>query len=227
MICRIADLNIDVPEAGGMAPRCRTYLTDPSAAVDIVIPEENYKLERWEGLSYEDSCYMESGYHFYARLLNFQGVMLHASALSYNGKAYLFSGPSTVGKSTHTRQWQKLFAGVQVFNDDKPAVRCTDGIWHAYGTPWCGKDGININMKAPLGGICFLKQAAENRIRAVPPVEAFAMCLNQTQRFAKAENVDRHLKLLEQLVCTVPVWELENYPGPEAARLAHDTLTRL
>lgn len=226
MICRIADLNIDVPVAGGLAPRCQAYLTDPSAPVDIVIPEENYKLDRWEDLSYEDRCYLESGYHFYARLLAFDGMMLHASALCYNKKAYLFSGPSTVGKSTHTRQWQACFGDVQVFNDDKPAVRCIDGIWHAYGTPWCGKDGININMKAPLGGICFLKQGRENSIRRMSPPEAFAMCMAQTQRFYKTENAEKHMQLMQQLVCTVPVWELTNYPGPEAAQLACDTMTR-
>ncbi len=228
MILRIADLNIDVPEAGGLAPRCRAYMTDSCANVDITIPQDCYKLERWEGLPYEAACYMESGYHFYARLLAFDGMMLHASAVAYEGKAYLFSGPSTVGKSTHTRQWQETFGdGVQIFNDDKPAVRCTDGIWYAYGTPWCGKDGINLNMKAPLGGICFLKQAEKNRIRRVSPQEAFVMCMAQLQRFRKPENVEKQLKLLEKLVNTVPVWELENCPGEEAVRLSHDTMTNL
>lgn len=46
---------------------------------------------------------------------------------------------------------------MQVFNDDKPALRRLDGRWYAYGTPWCGKDGINLNQKWPLGGICFLE----------------------------------------------------------------------
>ncbi len=226
MICRIADLNVDVPEAGGMASRCRTYLTDPSSPADIVISQDDYKLERWPELSYDMGCYMESGYHFYAKMLAFDGLMLHASALAYEGKAYLFSGPCTVGKSTHTCQWQKTYGdGVHVFNDDKPAMRCIEGVWYAYGTPWCGKDGININMKTPLGGICFLKQGTENKIRQVTPAEAFTMCMVQIQRFVKPENVDKQLKLLEKLVCAVPVWELQNYPGEEAARLAHDTMT--
>lgn len=228
MIIRVADLNVRVPEAGGMAPRCQAYLTDPDAKVDIVVPEEAYKLEKWPELSYEMGCYMESGYHFYARLLAYDGLQLHASAVACDGKAYLFSGPCTVGKSTHTRQWQQTFGDrVQVFNDDKPALRLVDGCWYAYGTPWCGKDFVNINMKAPLGGICFLKQASENKIRRLSVTEAFARCMGQLQRFAKPENVEKQLLLVDKLVRSVPVWELENYPGPEAAQLSHDTMKKV
>lgn len=224
MILRVADLNIEVPEAGGLAPRCQAYLTGDRAAADIVIPESSYRLDTWEGISYENACYMESGYQFYARLLEHGGLMLHSSALSCGGKAYLFSGPSTVGKSTHTRMWQRLYSGVEILNDDKPALRCIDGVWYAYGTPWCGKDGINKNGKAPLAGICFLKQAQENRIRQLSVPEALASCLSQIQRFTRPENVEKQLLLLEKLVSTVPVWELENCPTEEAARLSHDTM---
>lgn len=226
MILNVADLNVSVPEAGGMAPRCQAYLAKLSCEPDIVIREEAYKLDRWEGLPYEAACYMESGYHFYANLLAFQGVMIHASAISCEGKAYLFSGPSTVGKSTHTRLWQQLYPDtVRVFNDDKPAVRCIDGVWYAYGTPWCGKDGININAKVPLAGICFLKQAPKNRFRRLSVTEAFALCMTQTQRFYKPENITAQLSLMDRLVRDIPVWELENYPDEAAARLSHDALT--
>lgn len=225
MILRIADLIVEIPETGGMTSRCQAYLTECGQPVDIRIVEDQYKLDKWEGLSYDLACYMESGYHFYANLLRFSGMMLHASAVAYQGKAYLFSGPSTVGKSTHTRQWQETFGPcVQVFNDDKPAIRLVDGKWYAYGTPWCGKDGINMDMKAPLGGICFLKQAEENRIRRLSAIEAFSKCMSQLQRFAKPENVEKQLMLAENLVNTVPVWELENYPGESAAKLAYETM---
>ena len=229
MICRIADLIVDIPEAGGMAPRCQAYLTTGQAPVDITISEDRYKPDRWEGLTCEQTCYMESGYHFYANLLRFSGMMLHASALEYEGKAYLFSGPSTVGKSTHTRQWQETFGpGVRVLNDDKPALRLVDGKWYAYGTPWCGKDGINENRKAPLAGICFLKQAEENRIRRLKPVEAVGYICSQTvYNLSKQENIDRMLSCVDALVRDIPVWQLENFPGEAAARLAWETMSDL
>ena len=105
----------------------------------------------------------------------YNGLMLHASAAALGGRAYLFSGPCGRGKSTHTRLWQQTFGeAVQVFNDDKPALRRLDGRWYAYGTPWCGKDGINLNQKWPLGGICFLEKSQENRIRRPPELRNHA-----------------------------------------------------
>ncbi len=56
------------------------------------------------------------------------GVMLvHSSALIYDGGAYLFSADSGVGKSTHTKLWLKAFGDkVHIMNDDKPVVRLYD-----------------------------------------------------------------------------------------------------
>ena len=154
--------------------------------------------------------------------------MLHASAVELDGRAYLFSGPCGMGKSTHTRLWQQTFgSAAQVFNDDKPALRCVDGKWYAYGTPWCGKDGININMKVPLAGICFLKQAPENRIRHLSPVEAVQKIISQTRRkFAQVENLDLMLRHVEKLAFEIPVFELENRPESEAALLSYETMRR-
>jgi hypothetical protein len=152
--------------------------------------------------------------------------MLHSSAIAYRGNAYLFSGPSGVGKSTHTRQWQQTFGeAVQVFNDDKPALRYVDGRWYAYGTPWCGKDGINQNKKVPLAGICFLKQGQENRIRRLTPAESIARVMSQTYyRYRLAENMDLLLNQIDKLVREIPIYELENFPGEEAVRLSSRTL---
>ena len=153
--------------------------------------------------------------------------MLHASAIEYKGRAYLFSGPSTVGKSTHSRLWQTLLgADAQVFNDDKPALRLLDGRWYAYGTPWCGKDGINQNKKVPLAGICFLKKAKENRIRLMSPVEAIPYMVSQTMyRLTRKTDMELLLSHIDQLVRAIPVYELECLPDLAAAQLSCNTMT--
>ena len=110
--------------------------------------------------------YVQSGSIFYSHLVKFGGMMLHASAVALDGEAYLFSGPSGMGKSTHTRLWKQCFPEAEIFNDDKPALRELGGIWYAYGTPWCGKDGINKNMKVPLKPSAFCAEAKTTR-RAV------------------------------------------------------------
>jgi hypothetical protein len=178
MLCKIAELITEVP-AGGMAPRCAGYLAKEASEPEIIIRQEYYRAECWPNLTPEQMEYMESGMQFYWHLLRYNGLMLHASAAALGGRAYLFSGPCGRGKSTHTHLWQQTFGeAVQVFNDDKPALRRLDGRWYAYGTPWCGKDGINLNQKWPLGGICFLEKSQENRIRRLSAAEALPLILS-------------------------------------------------
>lgn len=229
MLCRIADVYTAVPEAGGMAPRCQEYRCESLQAPQIIIKQEQYNsVDYPKFFSENDVAYMDSGWQFYAQLLLFEGFYLHSSAVELKGNAYLFSGPCGMGKSTHTRLWQQTFgSAAQVFNDDKPALRRIDGEWFAYGTPWCGKDGININMKVPLAGICFLKQAQENKIRRLSEQEAIQKILSQTfHKFKGIENLDRVLALIEKLVQEIPVYELENKPEPAAARLSYETMRR-
>lgn len=228
MLCRIADLYVSVPEAGGMDERCRDYLAECDAKADIVIEESEYKADRFPGLDPQFNEYMNSGYLFYGRMMKLGGMMLHSSAVELGGKAYLFSGPSGMGKSTHTRLWQQLFPEAKVFNDDKPALRKIDGVWYAYGTPWCGKDGININMKVPVAGICFLRRGEENKIRRLSKVEATAAIISQTlRRFKTAERLEVMTNIVGDLVTDIPVFELTNIPVPEAAIMSHEAMTNV
>ena len=210
MLCKIADLIIEVPEAGDLVPRCKDYRIHETTGADITIRADQFRPNAWEGLTGDKYIYCESGSHFHFQLLRFEGMMLHASAVVVDGKAYLFSAPSGTGKSTHTRLWQQnLGDRAQVINDDKPALRYIDGVWYAYGTPWCGKDGININARAKLAGICFLKQAQENRIRRLSNQEAVQNLVWQTmRRFRLAENLDLMLSNVEKIVRQIPVFEL-------------------
>lgn len=157
----------------------------------------------------------------------YNGLMLHASAAALGGRACLFSGPCGRGKSTHTRLWQQTFGeAVQVFNDDKPALRRLDGRWYAYGTPWCGKDGINLNQKWPLGGICFLEKSQENHIRRLPAAEALPLILAQTTYRLQPHSMELLLASLDSLLREIPVFLLENRPEEAAARLSFETMRR-
>lgn len=226
MLHRIADLIVDVPAVGDMVSRCQEYRDQDAVGADIIIRTESFRPDAWKSLSRDSYYYMETGTHFHLQLMRHDGLMLHASAIAYNGKAYLFSAPSGTGKSTHTRIWQSIFGeSAQVFNDDKPALRCIDGVWYAYGTPWCGKDGININMKVPVAGICFLKQAPENRITRLTQQDAAQRIIWQTmRRFNLVENLDLMLSHVDNLVRSIPVFELANRPEPEAALLSYNTM---
>jgi len=231
ILCKLVELITEIPNEGGLAPLCGDYLYDgdETTVPDIVITEKSFNRDRYaQGFPYESIAYMESGFQFYHKLISFGGFFIHSSAIELEGRAYLFSGPCGTGKSTHTRLWQSTFGeGARVFNDDKPALRKMDGTWYAYGTPWCGKDHININMKVPLCGICFLRQAGENRIRRLSAAEATAKILSQTfHKFKKVERLDMMLALIDDIVRTLPVFELENRPEREAAELSYSTMLK-
>ena len=226
MLCRIADLYVEVPAVGDLPSRCAAYITEDDHPADIVIRESDFEPARWEGCSYNMVCYMESARLFYWNLLHLGGMMLHSAGVEYEGRAYLFSGPSTVGKSTHTRLWRQLLGeGVQFFNDDKPAIRCIDGVWYAYGTPWCGKDGINQNKRVRLAGICYLKQGYENNICRLSQKDAMIHTISQsTKKLPAADKMVSLLTIVDKLVRDVPVYELENKPELEAAKLSYETM---
>lgn len=227
MLCKIAGLLAEIPAAGGLAPRCEAYLCETVSPPDVVIREEAYRAEHYEPrLPFNTLAYMESAYQFYLELVEHNGFYLHSSAVLLDGKVYLFSGPSRAGKSTHTRLWQQTFgAEARVINDDKPAIRLVDGKWIAYGTPWCGKDGINENASAPIAGVCFLKKASHNAIRKLSSLEAATKILTQTiHKFDSEDKLDKLLELLNQFVDDIPVYELENLPETAAAVLSYETM---
>ena len=226
MLCKIAELNVNVPEAGGLSPRCQEYLLDTVAEADITIDSKQYRADRYPcNTSVEIVAYMESAYQFYVKLLEFGGFYLHSSAVALNGRAFLFSAPSGTGKSTHTRLWKNLFKKADIFNDDKPALRFVNGQWFAYGTPWSGKDGINQNLKVPLAGICFLKRGKQNQIRRMREDEAAIHLLGQTiRKELPIQSLDRLISHVEKLVAEIPVYELHCLPDADAARLSYETM---
>ena len=226
MLCKISDLIAEVPSADGLYDRCRAYLQEGKTGPDIIIRSGAYRRDKYPTyVSDEMIAYMESAFQFYTQLINYGGFYLHSSAVVKDGKAYLFSGDPGAGKSTHAQLWVNTFGGdTRIINDDKPALRCVDGIWYAYGTPWCGKDGINLNDKAPVAGICFMKKSDRNSIRRLSSKEAMIRILGQTLYLLEEERSGLFAAHLDSFLRSVPVFELENRPEPEAAMLSFETM---
>lgn len=227
MRCLIADLITELPAAGGLASRCKDYRYNGREDPAVVIEEAGYRIDRYPNQSENLVAYMESAYQFYLELVNYHGFYLHSSAVLLDGKVYLFSGFPGAGKSTHANLWLKAFGDrAVIINDDKPALRRIDGVWYAYGTPWCGKDGINQNRKGEIAGVCFLKKADHNSIRRLSTFEAMQRIMSQTiHKFQNTEYLDKMLVHLELLLKEIPVFELENRPEPEAAQLSYETMS--
>lgn len=152
---------------------------------------------------------------------------LHSASFLYQGKAWLFSGPSGTGKSTHTNLWHDLY-DVPLFNGDLNVIGIRDSIPMVYGLPWCGTSGINTTGEHPLGGIVFLKQASENHV-IIPdePEKAFMLMQRLISPVWDAEQLEEQAAFCEAMAAIAPILSLHCTKENEAAetmKLAIDQL---
>ena len=153
-------------------------------------------------------------------------ALFHSATVSFEGKGYMFLGKSGTGKSTHARLWLKNINGVELMNDDNPAVRIKpDGTTVVYGTPWSGKTPCYKNVSAPLGGIVLLSQAPYNKISRESVVVALSSLLcSCSVMIWDRSSYDCIMRTIEQVITRCGVWHLECLPDQEAARLCHDNI---
>ena len=226
---RIAGLTVKMDAFGFTRDLAQPYSIDSCSQADITI-ETDFRDLKAAYPNAPDAIfeYLVTGKDFYTKLIDHAGMMLHASAIAVDGKAYLFSADSGVGKSTHTRLWRQVFGDerVTMINDDKPALRLREGIWYACGTPWSGKYGLNRNLCCPIAGICFLERGSENRIEPYTNHDVVFQFLKQTYRPKDVQYSNKLLSLIESLLEKIPVWRMECNREPEAAHTAWEAMTK-
>ena len=108
--------------------------------------------------------YVISGMVFFDIAILNKYLPIHASAISYQNLTFLFSGPSKTGKSTQTNYFLSKYPESIIINEDKPLVFLKDNIFYVSGTPWSGKDVINMNIEKRLDYIFFINKAEENKV---------------------------------------------------------------
>jgi serine kinase of HPr protein (carbohydrate metabolism regulator) len=87
-----------------------------------------------------------------------RGLLLHASCLTRDNKAYLFLGRSGAGKSTLAQN----ALGFECVHDDNVAVRRRRGRWWAYGVPTLDNSGRpGLNVAAEIGGLYLIEKSGK------------------------------------------------------------------
>lgn len=228
---RIADLPVCYHAFYPMLrTRSQKYVTAPSddAVLLSVTPAQIESIRDRTPLLDDDMReYMLMGKYYYEMLITHDGMMLHASAVVVDNRAFLFSAPSGTGKSTHTSLWLKLFGErAYILNDDKPAIRIMDGCAYAYGTPFSGKYDISENRRVPIAGVAFIERSETNSIERMPSARAVFSLLNQTARPESPDLYARLLRNLDAVLQCVPVYTLHCNMDIEAAAVSYDAMLK-
>lgn len=180
--------------------------------------------ERFKGLGDGEIEYLLMGALFYDKLLEFDGLMLHASAVAVGNTAYLFSADSGVGKSTHTSLWTEYIKDAVIVNDDKPAIRCINGNLYVYGTPFSGKHDKSINKRFLLGGICFLNRGEENFIEEMNISSALPLFLKQSAGMITEDRVSLRLSVTDKILSGAKLYEMKCNADISAAKMAYEKM---
>lgn len=149
-------------------------------------------------------------------LLPWGRIILHASAVIYQGKAYVFAAPSGVGKSTHAALWETHF-GAHILNGDKVILHIGEEGVMASGGPAAGSSGIYRNETVPVAAVYLLKQGAENRLEPVPKRAAILSLYSQAVKSSRDADFNSQLfDLATTIERQLAVFSLECLPEKSA-----------
>lgn len=184
---------------------------------DLRFPVKENEYVNWN----QYHIFQLAGIAFRNRTLSMDSITIHSSSFSIDGRGIIVSAPSGTGKSTHTRLWKERYAErVMLINDDRPLIRFLNGVPMLCGTPWSGSTDIYMDTKVPLSSIVMLERAAQNSIRRLDTCSALQMLMPRCfLPYFDESLMNTAMKVVERLVCTVPIYLLRCRPDYEAVEL--------
>ena len=146
---------------------------------------------------------------------------LHSASILYRGQAWLFSGHSGMGKSTHTALWHE-YVDTPYLNGDLNLIgKSEEGEGYCiYGIPWCGTSGLCTTETVELGGIILLGRDAEDYVEELSP---FEQVLRVTQRMISPAWTEQmatgNLEFVEQMAEKAWITQLFCTKNPSAVEV--------
>lgn len=211
--------------------QCKDYLlledSDPDFVIDISKEDINKEIANSPYDLPLGSVESVCAYRKLAlQLPIYDALLLHGVIISCGGKGIALVARSGVGKTTHTMLWQKNFKNnMVIINGDKPIIRFLDGVPYAYGTPWAGKEGIQVNDRVPLTDICFIERAEQNTTTLIDDKsQYFNLFMNQVLIPSEPMAAMKTLELIDGLISKCNFWSIKCNISDEAAIIAHDTI---
>jgi hypothetical protein len=146
--------------------------------------------------------------------------------VEHNSKGFLLAGASGVGKSTHARLWRQ-HKNALILNSDRGCCYMQQQQWMAFGTPWCGTGGEQINRQVPVQALVILQQADYNRVTPLQGHERLMEVMPQLFTRWDSALQEKLFTLLGDFLETIPVLRLECTPDVRAVDTLYDYLENL
>ena len=236
----VADINIKINSIyDEVFALCKDYVSDKTPDFSVSITADDIEFERekakreaeFEHRKYQDfnNSYLETlaVYRKIAvNLLRYDAFLMHGAVVGLHGKAYMFTAPSGVGKTTHTRFWLNQFPDAFIINGDKPILRFINNTLYACGTPWSGKESANTNTMLPLKSVCVLTRGDTPFIKPVSFGEIYPILISQSYRPADKEALNSTMSLIKKLGENTAFYLLKCNLDPHSANIAFEGMNK-
>lgn len=154
---------------------------------------------------------------FYLYLAQKKGLYaIHSASILYREKAWLFSGHSGMGKSTHTALWHELLH-TPYLNGDLNLIGEENGKLKVYGMPWCGTSGIYTTKTQELGGVVLLGRDDTDHLEKLCEAEKIVRVMQRMISPAwTEEQMEKNLDFAERIAEHSQVYYLKCTKNPSA-----------
>lgn len=206
--------------------KCAPYICNGAPEFSVCVSREEIENEAklvpgFPDDYYEYSClYRQICY----KMPEYDRMLFHSAVIDAGGRGYAFAAKSGVGKTTHIKLWYEHFDDVSIINGDKPIIAMKNDGFYACGTPWCGKEGYNINREIKLNAIVFLERGENNKITPLSPKRAADRVFKQIIIPKNAALAAKTLEFTDKLLKSVPIFELYCNMYSDAAKTARNAL---
>ena len=210
-------------------PSFKPFLTDenPLMTIEINNDELDFLVQKCPKDRTETYIeYTELSHFVSDALLPYGRTVYHGLSFYWQNRAWLITGPSGVGKTTHYLNWKLQFNDeLTIMNGDKPIISLENEKVIVNPSPWHGKEGMHRSTTAELAGIVLLTQSDSNTMRLLSKREAAAPLYAQVLYSAQNPGqVADACKIVSAMIESVPVWLLSNRGDAESAALCRETL---
>lgn len=179
------------------------------------------RTEIWQSFALNNTMMLSYAFSTAAQ----ETLLLHASVVRCQGKAYAFTAPSGTGKSTQVANWLRAIDGCDLINDDNPIIRMIDGKPVLYGSPWSGKTPCYRNVEAPLGAVIKIERADSDYTTPLSPLQAFSTLITACSSMKWDEEIhDKTCQTISAIVGSTKMMALHCTPHTSSAIVCKNAL---